>query len=189
METNMNVSSHILLSTETSITASKSLLADTYFSYPSCPSRKLSIPRNLDERETLQFGNMVTGKRRVARRASLYRKHDSMSVLYLVRFGQFKLIGGDLNEQRVAGFHMAGDLMGLDAIATGEHHLRLMALENSEVCEFPFAALAVGPNRRLDQPRSSGEVRGAMGGQRRQFLASTDLQRSDAVRAGELGGS
>ena len=36
---------------------------------------------------------------------------------------------------------MAGDLLGLDAIATGEHNFRLMALENSEVCEIPFSAI------------------------------------------------
>jgi CRP/FNR family transcriptional regulator len=61
-------------------------------------------------------------------------------MLYVVRFGQFKLIGGDQDsEQRVAGFAMAGDLLGLDAIATGRHNFRLMALENSEVCEIPYA--------------------------------------------------
>lgn len=89
-----------------------------------------------------QFEHLVTGKRRISRNASLYRKHDRLDMLYVVRFGQFKVIGGDLiSETRVAGFHMAGDLMGLDAIETGQHQFRLVALENSEVCEIPYAAI------------------------------------------------
>lgn len=55
------------------------------------------------------------GNRRIARHATLYRKHDNQRMLFVVRFGQFKLIGGELSEQRVEGFHMAGDLLGLDA--------------------------------------------------------------------------
>jgi CRP/FNR family transcriptional regulator len=109
----------------------------------SCHLVKACLPCNLNERETKQFEDVVVGRRRIARHASLYRQHDRLGMLYAIRFGQFKLIGGDLvGEQRVAGFHMAGDLVGLDAIATGQHQFRLMALENSEVCEIPFAAIA-----------------------------------------------
>ncbi len=107
-----------------------------------CHRIKACMPCNFNEREIQLFENVVAGRRRIARHASLYRKHDSLGMLYAVRFGQFKLIGGDqLGEQRVAGFHMAGDLVGLDGIATGRHEFRVMALENSEVCEIPFAAL------------------------------------------------
>jgi CRP/FNR family transcriptional regulator len=109
----------------------------------SCPLIKACLPSNFNQREIQLFENVVAGKRRIARHASLFRKHDRLGMLYAVRFGQFKLIRGDhLGEQRVAGFHMAGDLVGLDGIATGRHDFRLMALENSEVCEIPFAALA-----------------------------------------------
>ena len=36
---------------------------------------------------------------------------------------------------------MAGELLGMDAISTEHHHCDAMALENSEVCEIPFARL------------------------------------------------
>lgn len=104
--------------------------------------KKQVLSCNLDQRATLQFEHLVAGKRRIRRHASLHRKHDRLNMLYLIRFGQFKLIGGDpKGEQRVAGFHMAGDLMGLDAIATGQHNFCPMALEDSEVWEIPFAAM------------------------------------------------
>lgn len=107
----------------------------------SCPTLKTCVPGHFNERETKQFEHMVTGRRRIARHASLYRQHEHLGAMYLVRFGQFKMIGGELDEQRVLGFFMPGDLLGLDAIATGRHQFRMMALENSEVCEVPFAAL------------------------------------------------
>lgn len=137
----MKFDSEMLLGPDTSVKAETTRLPDhTCSSSSSCLLPKACIPRNFTERETLQFESLVSGKRRIARHASLYRKHDRLGMLYVVRFGQFKLIGEDLTgQQRVAGFYMAGDLMGLDAIATGKHHFRLIALENSEVCEIPFA--------------------------------------------------
>ncbi len=108
-----------------------------------CPQQQNCLPGNFNQRETQLFERLVTGRRRIARHSSLYRQQDRMGMLYAIRFGQFKLIGGDhFGEQRVAGFHMAGDLVGLDGIATGRHQFRLMALEDSEVCEIPFAAIA-----------------------------------------------
>ncbi len=136
----MKFCSQPLLATETEGDADKKrVAADTC---ASCSPSPLCIPRDLNRQETLQFEHLISGKRRIARHASLYRKHDSLGMLYVVRFGQFKLIGGDrISDQRVAGFRMAGDLVGLEAIATGQHNFRLVALENSEVCEIPFAAL------------------------------------------------
>jgi CRP/FNR family transcriptional regulator len=139
----MNISSNIRLGTETSVTAgNKRVPTDTRSSGSPSPLCQSCISPDFDQRETLTLGKMVASKRRVARHATLYRKRDRLSMLYLVRFGQFKLISGDLDGQRVADFHMAGELMGLDAIATGEHNFRLMALEDSEVYEIPFAATA-----------------------------------------------
>jgi CRP/FNR family transcriptional regulator, anaerobic regulatory protein len=107
-----------------------------------CSAQKACLPSLLTDCETLQFEKLVIGRRRVVRNASLYHEHDRLEMLYAVRFGQFKLIcleatGGT----RVAQFYMPGDLMGLDAIATGRHNFRLVALENSEVCELPYVSI------------------------------------------------
>jgi CRP/FNR family transcriptional regulator len=112
-------------------------------SFSPSPLRRLwpSAPQSLSERDGFTIEKMAVGSRRVARAATLYRRHDTMSILYLVRFGQFKLMAGELNEQRVAGLHMTGDLLGMDAIATGRHNFDGVALENSEVYEIPFAAI------------------------------------------------
>jgi len=47
----------------------------------------------------------------------------------------------DDGREQVAGFHMAGDLLGLDAIGSGNHTCDTLALEDTEVREIPFASL------------------------------------------------
>ncbi len=105
-------------------------------------SSGLSAPQSLVEHDKFSFERLAVRTRRVACRDALYRKHDSLRMLYLVRFGQFKLIAGGLDEPHVAGFQMAGDLMGMDAIATSQHNLDAVALESSEVYEIPFVTIA-----------------------------------------------
>lgn len=108
----------------------------------SCHLISACLPGTLNARQVQQFEGAVVGRRRVARHANLFRQQDRLGMLYAIRYGQFKVIGDGLpGEQRAAGFHMAGELVGFDAIATGQHQFRMMALESSEVCEIDFAAL------------------------------------------------
>ena len=44
----------------------------------------------------------------------------------------------DDGREQVAGFHMMGELLGMDAIGSGNHMCDAIALEDSEVCEIPF---------------------------------------------------
>lgn len=85
------------------------------------------------------LGSIVTGNRRVARNAPLFRTQERLRSLYVVRFGQFKLIGNDSKGQKcVVGFHMAGDWMGLNGMAAGCHDFSAVALDDSEVLEVRF---------------------------------------------------
>ena len=108
----------------------------------SCHLIGACMPGTLNAREVQQFEGAVVGRRRVGRHASLFREQGRLGMLYAIRYGQFKSIGGGLpGEQRAAGFYMAGEVVGFDAIATGQHQFRMMALESSEVCEIDFTAL------------------------------------------------
>src|SRR3546814_2934973 len=61
----------------------------------------------------------------------------------LFRSGAFKTVslseGGD---ERIIGFHLPGELMGLDALADGEHRCEAVALDPVEVCEVPVDELS-----------------------------------------------
>jgi CRP/FNR family transcriptional regulator, anaerobic regulatory protein len=107
-----------------------------------CAAIPKCLTGNLAKLDRVLPDAIIRGKRRVGRHECLYQSGDRQATLYQVRYGQFKVFARDpMGEQRVIGFRMAGDLIGLDAIATGLHQFGAVALEDSEVCEISYAAL------------------------------------------------
>ncbi|MDQ1812346.1 fumarate/nitrate reduction transcriptional regulator Fnr [Massilia sp. CCM 9210] len=108
----------------------------------SCAMNKLCLPTGLDESDTGRLDKIILRRRRVDRGESLFAMGASFKNLYAIRCGHFKTFRINRNgEQQVVGFHMAGDVLGLDAIGTERHQSGAVALEDSEICEIPFARL------------------------------------------------
>ena len=81
-------------------------------------------------------------RKRVRKGESLFRAGGIFDSLYSVRSGFFKTrIALDDGRDQVAGFHMAGDMLGLEAIGAGRHNQDAIALEDSEVCILPYEQL------------------------------------------------
>lgn len=107
-----------------------------------CPLRHLCIPGAFSEREVHAFEHAITRRRRVDKNERVDRQFERSQTLHIIRFGQFKKVVHDLNgNERVAGFQMASDVLGLDAMAHGQDNAQFLAIEDSEVCEIPFTAL------------------------------------------------
>lgn len=81
-------------------------------------------------------------KRRVRQGEFLYCGSAEFRCLFVVRAGMFKtiLIDSEGREQ-VTGFHMTGEVLGLDAIETERCSSSAVALEDSEAWEIPFPRL------------------------------------------------
>ncbi|MBJ7310459.1 fumarate/nitrate reduction transcriptional regulator Fnr [Rugamonas sp. CCM 8940] len=107
-----------------------------------CSFKKLCLPLGLDEADVGRLDKIIGRRRRVSRDENLYRMDQPFTSLYAVRFGHFKTaqVNAD-GKQQITGFQMAGDLLGMDAIGAGRHACSAVALEDSEVCEIPFARL------------------------------------------------
>jgi CRP/FNR family transcriptional regulator len=85
----------------------------------------------------------VSGTRRRVRRGEyLFHCGAPFHALYGVRAGSFKtvLLTEDGREQ-VTGFHMAGEVLGLESVGSENCGSDAIALEDSEVVEIPFAEL------------------------------------------------
>jgi CRP/FNR family transcriptional regulator len=96
----------------------------------------------LDEADMNRLDQIIGRRRKVARGDTLYRVGDRFTNLYAVRLGHFKTFQiNPEGDQQITGFQMAGELLGMDAISTDRHHCDAVALEDSEVCEIPFARL------------------------------------------------
>jgi CRP/FNR family transcriptional regulator len=108
----------------------------------SCSLRELCLPAGLDPGEMERVDRLVTSRRKLRRGADLYRAGEPLAALFAIRSGFMKsCVLHDDGREQVAGFHMAGDLLGLDAIGGGTHTCDTVALEDSEVCEIPFPHL------------------------------------------------
>ncbi len=107
-----------------------------------CSMHQLCLPMGLGESDMQRLDQIIGRRRKVPKDSLLYRMDDPFTNLYAIRLGHFKTYqvsaGG---EQQITGFQMAGELLGMDAISTDRHHCDAMALEDSEVCEIPFARL------------------------------------------------
>ena len=80
--------------------------------------------------------------RPVARGAALFRQGDRLNALYEVHAGFFKTAVTDVQgRSQVTGFHLSGDLLGLDAIGADHYGADAMALEDGMVCVIPFEPL------------------------------------------------
>lgn len=108
----------------------------------SCCLKGVCLPCDLSQSELNQFDRIATAKRRVARGASVYHSGDGFESLYAVRSGAFKTVGVSRDgAEKITGFHLPGELLGLDAIGANRHDFSAIALEDSEVCVIPFAQL------------------------------------------------
>lgn len=107
-----------------------------------CSLRELCLPVGLNDQEVEILGEVVSHKRKVQRGGYLHRTGAKFQALYAVKSGFLKTcILEEDGRQQVTGFHMTGELLGLDAISTELHTCDAVALEDSEVCEIPFAKL------------------------------------------------
>jgi len=105
-----------------------------------CAMRELCLPAGLSAAEIRQLDGIITRNRCVKRGAYLYRAGSELRSLYTIRAGFIKsCVLHDDGREQVAGFHMMGELLGMDAIGSGRHMSDAIALEDTEVCEIPYA--------------------------------------------------
>jgi CRP/FNR family transcriptional regulator len=80
--------------------------------------------------------------RSLARAERLFSAGDELDSVYLVRDGALKTVTlARDGEEQVLAFHLPGEMVGLDAMATGRHRCDAVALGETEVCELSFPAL------------------------------------------------
>lgn len=108
-----------------------------------CSLQQLCLPAGISSQELVKLDKIVRRKRPVERGARLFRPGDPLSSIYVARDGAFKTVSIDEEgEEHVVGFHLPGELIGLDALGEGRHRCEAVALTTANVCEVPFEQLA-----------------------------------------------
>jgi CRP/FNR family transcriptional regulator len=107
-----------------------------------CGLREVCLPCGLAGKQIDKVDDLVYTRRRVKRGEHVYRAGDKFGSLYAVRSGFFKTVQTlEDGREQVTGFHMGGEIMGMDGIGPETHVLNSIALEDSEVCVIPYSRL------------------------------------------------
>ena len=108
----------------------------------SCSISELCIPFSLNDNELNQLDKIIDRKRPIHKGEQLFQDGERMQALYAIRSGTFKTFTvNEQGEEQITGFHLAGDLLGFDAIVNTEHPSFAKALETSMLCEIPYNTL------------------------------------------------
>ena len=108
-----------------------------------CGLGKLCLPRGLGEKETQQFERIVNKLRPLHRGEHIFRAGDLFRAIIAVRSGCFKsYVINHEGEEQVLGFHLPGELIGLDAIHAQTHLANVIALDTSSVCALNFSSVS-----------------------------------------------
>jgi len=107
-----------------------------------CSLFQLCLPVGIDQANLAEVDRIIKRRRPIQRSDQLFASGDMFRSIYAVRSGSLKtsVLTQDGREQ-VTGFFLPGEIVGLDAIATGEHTCTARALETTSVCEIPYDEL------------------------------------------------
>jgi CRP/FNR family transcriptional regulator len=108
-----------------------------------CTLAQLCLPAGMDQQDLGRLDGLVQKRRPLQRGDRLFRTGDPLGSVYVASEGAFKtVVLNEAGDEHVLGFLLPGELFGLDAVGTGHHRCEAIALEESRVCELPFASLA-----------------------------------------------
>ncbi len=107
-----------------------------------CTLAQLCLPAGLDLADMRRLDKLVEERSTYKRGETLYRKGQPMRAIYAVRSGCVKsYVMADRGEAQIVGFHLPGELIGLDAIATETYKTTAETLEPTSICRIPFESL------------------------------------------------
>ncbi|KXX64325.1 MULTISPECIES: fumarate/nitrate reduction transcriptional regulator Fnr [Marichromatium] len=107
-----------------------------------CTLSSLCLPMGLTQEDVERLDDIVKRTRPLHRGDFLFRDGDRFRSLYVVKTGSVKTFApSPEGGEQVLGFHLPGEIIGLDAIDKDEHACSAKVLETSAICEIPFQRL------------------------------------------------
>ena len=107
-----------------------------------CSLQQLCLPAGIDAEELRRLDDIVRVRRPMQRNERLFRIGDPLGSLFIARDGAFKTVSvSEDGDEQIVGFHLPGELIGLDALGHGTHRCEAVALTSANVCDVPMEQL------------------------------------------------
>ena len=107
-----------------------------------CSLHQLCLPAGIGAEDLSRLDDIVRRRRPVERGERLFRAGDPLTSVFVARDGAFKTVSvNEDGDEQILGFHLPGELIGLDALGGGVHRCEAVALTTANVCDVPFVDL------------------------------------------------
>ncbi|WP_395376753.1 fumarate/nitrate reduction transcriptional regulator Fnr [Marinicella sp. W31] len=107
-----------------------------------CGINQLCLPVMLADAEVEHLDGIVQRTKPLDKGSILYRVGDTFNAIYAVRSGCLKSYTISENgDEQIIGFHLPGEIIGLNAIDSQQHPSTAKALETSTICTLPYEDL------------------------------------------------
>lgn len=107
-----------------------------------CSLQQLCLPIGISLDDIDRLDAIIKRRRPLPRGAHVFRMGDGFGSLYAIRSGSVKTYTiTEQGSEQITGFHLTGELIGLDAINSEAHPCGAKTLETTSICEIPFDAL------------------------------------------------
>lgn len=102
----------------------------------------LCLPAGIGRSQVGRLEALVRKPSPLKRGQTLFRAGEAFQHIYVVRSGSLKTVqADDEGESQIMGFHVPGELLGLDAISRDQHRCDAIALERTSLCAIPLSRL------------------------------------------------
>ncbi len=107
-----------------------------------CTLSSLCLPMGLAPEDVERLDGIIRRTRPLRRGDRPFQEGERFRSLFVVKTGSLKTFAATRDgSEQVLGFHLPGELIGLDGIDKGVHACTASALETSAICEIPFGQL------------------------------------------------
>lgn len=107
-----------------------------------CSLGKLCLPVGLDAGDMQELENIIETSSPYKDQEQVYTAEQPFDRIFAVKSGMFKTVVLDANgNEHISGFHLAGELFGLDAIYPDKYLSTAISLGTSSVCAINYSDL------------------------------------------------
>ena len=108
-----------------------------------CSLQQLCLAGGMSHDDLRRLDEIIRTRRPLKSGAHLFRMGEDMGSVFVNRDGAVKtLTYSEQGDEQLVGFHLPGELIGLDALASGRHRCDAVALTDTSLCEIPFGQLS-----------------------------------------------
>jgi CRP/FNR family transcriptional regulator len=119
-----------------------SAITPSFLKCSQCGLGKLCLPLGLDSQDMYQLENIIEPSSPYNDNQSVFRADQNFERIYAVKSGMFKTVVIDANgNEHILGFHLPGELFGLDAIYPKKYISTAISLGTSSVCGINYTDL------------------------------------------------